>query len=309
MTAQRTAQRGSALALVSLFGMVLIGFSALAIDAGRVVVTRTRLQRVADAAALAGAKDLDHSQAQARAAAMDFAGRNGVSLSAGEVSFPGADRVRVSIGRPVETVFARAFGILSYDVPAAATAALQQASTMAGLRPWGIPEQDFRDYTTNTLYKLKLSSFSGDYDGGGNFHALALGGNGGNVYRNAIEHGSQGRFEVGQKVATETGNMQGPTKQGIKGLIGNDKHSSYAEVLAAGETDCPRLVTLIVIAEDSFGKGRNDVTIAGFASFFITDWQDNKGEVLGEFVRYVSLNATGGGPPTGIGTQAVALVD
>lgn len=303
------AQRGSALALVSLFGMVLIGFSALAIDVGRVVVTRTRLQRVADAAALAGAKDLDQNQAKARAAALDFASRNGVALSAGDVSFPNADRVQVSIDRPVETVFARVFGINSYPVPATATAALQQANSTTGLRPWGIPQQDFRDYSTGTLYTLKLTSHSGEYDGGGNFYALALDGTGGNVYRDTITSGSKNRFEIGQTVATETGNKQGPTKQGVDKLIGKDKHTSYAEVLAAGETDCPRLVTMIVISEDSFGNGRTDVTIAGFATFFITDWRDNKGEVVGEFVRYVDLNATGGGAPSANGTQAVALID
>lgn len=308
MHAQKT-QRGSALALVSLVGMVLIGFSALAIDAGRVVVTRTRLQRVADAAALAGAKDLDQNQAKARAAALDFASRNGVTLSAGAISFPNADQVQVTIDRPVETVFARAFGIASYPVPATATAALQQATSTMGLRPWGIPEQEFRDYTTSTTYTLKLTSHSDPYVGGGNFYALALDGTGGNTYRNTIINGSTDRFQIGQQVLTEPGNKQGPTKQGIESLIGRDKHTSYSEVLAAGETDCPRLVTLIVMRENSFGNGSEKVTIAGFATFFIADWRDNKGEVVGEFVRYVDLNATGGGGPSATGTQAVALVD
>jgi hypothetical protein len=300
-------QRGSALVMTTLFSLVLMGFAALAVDVGRSVATRTRLQRVADAAALAGCKDLPNGQANATAAALDFAGRNGVALTAGDVSFPSASSVRVALSRPVSTLFARVMGIQQLTVPAAATAAALSATSTQGLRPWGIAARDFQDYTTGVTYKLKLTSKSGEYTGGGNFQAVDLDGGGANGYRNAIINGSQTRYSVGDSVPTETGNMTGPTKQGLDDLIGGDAHGSYAAALAANEVDCSRLVTIIVIRQSSFGSGKTSLVIDGFATFFLTSYKS--GEVTGQFVRYVDMNATSDGSPAGIGTQAIALVN
>ncbi|MBC7545045.1 MAG: hypothetical protein H7338_20155 [Candidatus Sericytochromatia bacterium] len=301
-------QRGSVLVVVTLFSMVLMGVSALAVDVGRTVVTRTRLQRVVDAAALAGGKDLPSGTAPARSASLDFANRNGVAIAAGDVTFPTPNSVRVAVVRPVDTVFARVMGIMSYPIPASATAALQSATGMSGLRPWGIPAQDFAGYPEGTTFKLKLTSKSGEYSGGGNFQALSLDGSGGSIYRQTIISGSQSRFQIGDSVPTETGNMVGPTSQGAETLIGGDTHTSYAAAVAAGEPDCPRVVTLIVIKQDSFGKGKSSVTVAGFASFFITSWND-PAEVVGQFVRYVDMDGTSDGTTSAVGTQAIALID
>lgn len=300
-------QRGSASVLTALMGLVVLGFGALAVDVGRTVATRTRLQRVADAAALAGCKDLPDGRATATAAALDFAGRNGVALAAADVSFPDGESVRVTVRRPVPTVLARAFGILSYSVPASATATTRAATAMADLVPWGIPAQDFQDYTTGTTYTLKLSSQSDGYEGGGNFHALALDGPGGSDYRGCIVAGSRSRYAVGDSVPTKTGNMVGPTRQGLDDRIGSDSHASFAAAMAAGDADCPRLVTMPVLAASSFGCGKGALTIAGFASFFITGYQN--GEVRGQFVRHAVMNAVSDGTPPGMGTQAVALIN
>ncbi len=54
----RETQRGTAVVLVALVLVVLLGFAALAIDVGRLVVAKQELQVVADAAALAGAARL-----------------------------------------------------------------------------------------------------------------------------------------------------------------------------------------------------------------------------------------------------------
>ncbi len=301
-------QRGSVLVTVTLFSLVLMGFAALAIDVGRTLVTRTRLQRVADAAALAGGKDLPLGTATSRTAAIDFAGLNGIALSAGEVTFPTADSIRVAFNRPVDTVFARVFGITSYSVPTHATAALHTATSMGALRPWGIPALDFAGYAIGSTYTLKLNPQSGEYHGGGNFQALDLDGGGASTYRDTIQAGSQKRYTVGDSVATETGNMKGPTQQGSNYLMGGDTHASYAEAVAAGDVSCPRIVSVIVIRQDSFGSGNTSLTIAGFASFFITGWQ-NPDQVVGQFIRYVDMNGTSTGGAPGVGTQAIALID
>lgn len=56
-------QRGAVAILLGLSIFVLFGFMALAIDLGRTYVVRTELQNAADAAALAGAKQLDQTAA------------------------------------------------------------------------------------------------------------------------------------------------------------------------------------------------------------------------------------------------------
>jgi hypothetical protein len=305
-------QRGSVLVLTTLCSLALMGFAAMAVDVGRTVATRTRLQRVADSAALAGCKDLPNGQAQARAAALDFAGRNGIALTSSDVTFPDASSVRVRVDRPVNTVFARVLGIMQYPVPSAATAEVLAATRTKGLRPWGIAADDFQDYRTDITYGLKLGEGGGGgggchQHGGGNFHALALDGSGAASYGSTIINGSTQSYAVGGPVETEPGNMVGPTRQGVESLIGNDRHTSYAQALAAGDTDCPRLISMIVTRQASFGHGRNTLTVDGFATFFITG--NDGGEVTGQFVRYVDMNATSDGTRAGNGTQAIALIN
>ena len=58
---------------------VLIGFLALAVDMGNAYVERRRMQNAADAAALAGAREmcLGQSEATVRAAAVNYLGAMG----------------------------------------------------------------------------------------------------------------------------------------------------------------------------------------------------------------------------------------
>ncbi len=65
---QRPDQRGAILVMMVILLVVLIGMTALALDVGRLMVLRTEMQNAADAAALAGAVELD-GQGGARARA------------------------------------------------------------------------------------------------------------------------------------------------------------------------------------------------------------------------------------------------
>ncbi|MDP3192124.1 pilus assembly protein TadG-related protein [Rhodoferax sp.] len=60
---QRQHQRGAVAIMLGLSLLVLFGFMALVFDLGRTYVVRTELQNAADAAALAGAKDLNRKAA------------------------------------------------------------------------------------------------------------------------------------------------------------------------------------------------------------------------------------------------------
>ena len=52
-------QKGAMLITMSLFFITLIGFAAVAVDVGHLMVARNELQNAADAAALAGANCLN----------------------------------------------------------------------------------------------------------------------------------------------------------------------------------------------------------------------------------------------------------
>jgi hypothetical protein len=68
-------QQGGIVMMFAMFAIILCGFAALAVDAGNLYVTKTRLQGAADAAALAAVQELPN-EGQTRAAAIQYAETN-----------------------------------------------------------------------------------------------------------------------------------------------------------------------------------------------------------------------------------------
>lgn len=64
-------QRGAVSVIVVASGAALLGFAALAIDVGSIFLQTRKLQGMADLAAIAAARDLDHAQVAANATAID----------------------------------------------------------------------------------------------------------------------------------------------------------------------------------------------------------------------------------------------
>ena len=162
-------QSGIIVVLVALTMTVLIGFAALAVDIGYTLTTKNELQNVADAAALAAARQLgviyqgmsyDEQQnyvcdpqtivdVATDVAAKNQAGGMNITIEADNVTigdwdantlsltqtWDQPDAVRVLARRdgtangPITTFFARIFGIDTVDVSARATAALTGQGT------------------------------------------------------------------------------------------------------------------------------------------------------------------------------------
>jgi len=162
-------QSGITVVLVALTMTVLIGFAALAVDIGYTLTTKNELQNVADAAALAAARQLgviyqgmsyDEQQnyvcdphtivdVATDVAAKNQAGGMNITIEADNVTigdwdantlsltqtWDQPDAVRVLARRdgtangPITTFFARIFGIDTVDVSAKATAALLAKGT------------------------------------------------------------------------------------------------------------------------------------------------------------------------------------
>ena len=169
-------ERGISLLMVAIGLLVLLSISALAIDLVTLYVGRNEAQRAADAAALAGAKTFVDSgftsglvtqtvvQTLATNRAITVGGENKVggqpaAIQASDVtpdfSSPGNPRITVvaqrtaARGNAMPVFFAKAFGVLSGDVAAAATAEAYNASGSNGptlctecLKPVVLPNCD-----------------------------------------------------------------------------------------------------------------------------------------------------------------------
>lgn len=301
-------RHGSTLVTFSLFSFVLMGATALAIDVGMNTFTRTRMQAAADAAALAGAQSLTVSETLARNMAKAISLQHGYALADSDITFPSPTTIRVGWTSPVSSTFAHVLGITQFQVPVDATAQLKPMTLGGDLRPWGIPLQDFLNYQIGTTYTIKMGSHSDGYTGGGNYYSLGLDGGGARTYRETVIQGSRSRFKIGDMVATETGNMVGPTTQGLNKLVGQDPYLSYDAALSAGVTHSPRVVTVVLVDAAGLGNGHHEIEIKGFASFYVSQWSDT-GEVSGQFIDYATPNGQSQGQNVPNGTQVVALVD
>lgn len=150
--------RGSVMVVVALAMTAILSMVALAIDVGMLFTARGEAQRVADAAALAGAGAfLDcYDCAWTDEAAVDYAieygalntvRAEGVEILEEDVEVDMAThRVTVTVrrtadrGSAVATWFARVFGVEEVDVAAVATAEASPAGAAICLKPFTLPD-------------------------------------------------------------------------------------------------------------------------------------------------------------------------
>jgi len=127
----RRSDRGSILVLAAVGAGVVLGATALAVDLGMLLSARVQSQRVADAAALAGAQRLAAPGAtvsQAKKEAQDYANRhqvlsNPVNLGSGDIDVIQEEgKVRVRIHHSIGTMFAKIFGVDAVNVSTVAAA-------------------------------------------------------------------------------------------------------------------------------------------------------------------------------------------
>lgn len=111
-------------------------------------------------------------------------------------------------------------------------------------------------------YKLKFGGGEGSM---GNYGCLALGGTGAALYEENLTYGYDGTLNIGDIVTTEPGNMSGPTNDGINARIQGHEDETYSDY----PTSSPRVVTIPIV--ESIPKGRDKVTILGFARFFLEE--------------------------------------
>jgi Flp pilus assembly protein TadG len=297
-------ERGISLVLTAMLLVVLLGMVGLTVDIGRLYLARQFLVNGCDAAALAGGMELpDQSGATVRADEAAAANR----MPQHAVSFPAEDKIRVEGSMPVNHTFARVLGFNQATVRAYAV--VLKTGPISWVEdqvvPWGIGDVNYSPGQTVTL-KLGSQQSLEQNNLQGNFYPLALerslgdGSSGGDVYREDIQYGFGGVVEVGDMTDTEPGNMVGPTQQAVR----------YRFNLAASNPDwaddtCsdidygnPRVVIVPMVSP--MGAGRTDVTVLGFAAFYLLSVQG--GQVTGCFIDYTIPKAGGSGPDYGVFT-------
>ncbi len=120
-------ERGVTLPLLAFLMVALCGMVAMAVDVGRLALTRRQVQNAADAGALAGVAWLPGDKATAQTKAVDWATRNGISAAEVQsVVFTKTeqndDTITVNVRRNVPYSFAKVLGLSGKDITAAASA-------------------------------------------------------------------------------------------------------------------------------------------------------------------------------------------
>lgn len=273
--------KGNAAIVLCLVITVLLGFAAYVIDVGMIYAEKVKLTNAIDSAALAAILELPSDDIKAKSVAEDYLQKNNVDPTQTSIVV-GTDNksIQIECVKNVKHLFAPIININSSNVNAKTKAILAPAKSVnSGIRPFAVEAYNF---PYGDLVTIKEGAGDGYH---GNYGAVALGGQGANIFRLNALYGYNGTISVGDYIDTEPGNIEGVTND-IKNYI-NSENSSFDNF----SRDSIRLWTIPLI--DSLEvDGRKSVLVVGFAAFYVEDVNDNSGkiEIQGRFIKYV-LNA------------------
>jgi hypothetical protein len=327
--------------MVAVILVALLAFVALGVDVGLLYGARTSAQEVADAAALAGAFTFINNPTASQPDtasnhALQVALNNsimGTPVTAANVTVnvDVANRtVTVDVASTQNTYFARVIGTNNANVSAEGIAEAAQYSTGATcVKPWFIPNGIFGaggicagcaanqvlisggqvTAFAKTQFGQEFTLKSSDPHSSiapGQFYAIDLpGSTGGSDYSNNIATCANPYLRCGNSYSVETGNMVGPTKQGVNALIGNPPTDTWTGAIGAYQTpnglsDISKNVVVAPIWDScsvagfcpsgNFPSGSNvTLQIIGFATFFLEGFQGNDLQA-----RLISVSSCGG---------------
>lgn len=335
---------GESAQMLVLMGAGLAAFIAivgLSVDVGQVVFTRTDLQKVADAAAFAGAQDLPSASA-ATTNANSYVGLNASNTSAAVAisqTYNANDTIQVTATRKVDYAFLRVVGLSGTTVSAKAKVRVGTYNGGTGLVPWGLvasSEEDFLGnacfagfdgdtplFNQNTMCTLK---YGAGENSGGDFGIVALDGTGSDIYEDGIINGSKTEYNVGDQVNPQTGNNVGKTRSGIDGrlakplpedcqtnvrdeILHTDPSTGLTSIVSGCETH-PRIMIIPVL--DKIANPQAS-TIVGFAFMYLHSVSGNGGhtKINAEFVSFTTFIPGGNyaGPVDGQSSTAIMLIE
>lgn len=300
---------GQTVVVVALALVATLGVLAIATDVGVAYYNWARLQKAADAAALAGAHYLPTDAATAKSAAVKFGGLNDVKSSEFTQNDVAADNMSITVGfaRSVPTHFARVLGFTSFPISVLATAALRGINGARGFLPIGLycdqqPLSGNCGYVQGKLYQLNEGTSSP-----GNWGALAISGSGGNDLRSGCEWGYWGDtpIAIGDAVNTKPGSNVGTVRAGIQARLARSTEGGVAPPSPINPADSR--VVLVPLVDFSAARGKSQaVPIVGFITMWIVSV--DKGVISAYMVPAVTGDPSGGDGAPNTGGWAVSLI-
>jgi len=304
-------EHGQAAALTVLFMTVLLLSAAAVIDVGSWFREDRDTQRIADAAALAGAQALPEDHSTAESLAILYGTKNGGGVDASNVSFSTAvmagDTIEVNVERPAPGFFSKIVGIDSVTVGSSAKARAGVPDSARYAAPITVNENHpmlnncsgpcFGQPTSIPLLNLHGP---GGGDAAGAFALLNLNrGGGGNEGAETVAGWLEWGFDKYMPLGIY---------QSVPSVNFNSSHMSEALQVRRGEE-----VLFPIYREPILGGGTNArFNIIGWVGFVITDWDNtgSGGQVDGVFTRVVWEGIlTNSGGSADFGVRTVQLID
>ncbi|MEH6953576.1 pilus assembly protein TadG-related protein [Neobacillus drentensis] len=266
-------ESGAALVIVAISMVVLLGFTALVIDVGRLYSEKSNLQNALDAAALAGAQGLKVSEAQAITNAKEVAQSNGFPITETNLTVT-SDSIRVTRNVMVPLTFARVIGHNESEVGATAKAMAGHLRKANGITPIAVEESQIPNGTALTCFN----------PGGqqGNCGFVSIAGTGAKDLSEAIKNGST--YTVGNQIETEPGEMWGPVNTAIDSLIKSDKDKPQCQAANTADKTCKRVINVVITDTWVGADGRSVVNVVGFAAYWIEGFDKDK-VLIGKFLE------------------------
>jgi Flp pilus assembly protein TadG len=286
-------ERGQMLVIMAVLLPVLLGALALGVDVSVFYFEWAQLQKAADASALAGAGYLPGNPDRAIETAQSYAEMNGVTEGEIVSVTPGDDdsTLTVELSREVPYYFGRIFGLNQSPVVARATAEVEGTQSATGVLPVGVDSQ-----TSYTFGQQISLIFSGSSYGPGNWGALALGSPGASTFESNVINGYSGGISVGQWVATQTGQMVGPTLTAFQTRISLGENEYPDATYQDHALNDPRAVTVPMIDYANV-NGESQVPVVGFARLWLVS-VDQDLNVQAIFLQETVAGGEPGGPST-----------
>lgn len=274
-------EKGSALILMVLLMVVIMGFASLVIDVGLMYLNSTQVANAADAAALAGAQALTVSNTQAEAIALQYAAKNRVSNVTVIIS-PDNKALEVKAQRDIGLYLARTLGFNTSTASASSKATLEPVTGVKGIVPLGVPEQEFIFGAKYVLKSAANDALAGEFRPGW-LGLLGLQGPGAKLYLEDLKRGFDQEVSIGDVLNTQTGNISGDTYTGIQYRIDECKHIPSCTP-ESYHPDCPRIMLIPVISSNA----DKTVQVLGFAAFLVESvaGMGNESYINGYYIKY-----------------------
>ncbi|WP_235426958.1 hypothetical protein [Cohnella kolymensis] len=182
-----------------------------------------------------------------------------------------------------------------------AAARILPMSAAKGAVPLGIDSRIALNY--NQPYRLKVDMEGSDT---GFFGILALGGPGAKTYEQNLKNGYSYEIKVGDIIETETGKVEGKTRDGVNFRIDSDPYPEGDY----NHRDSTRVILIPVYEPyEQTSNQMKRIKVVGFAYFYILEPMSHQdSEINGYFIeRADTAFASPGTPDTG--AYAIKLVE